>query len=203
MIRDDIDHERRKLFIGLTGAVGAVGAVGAAVPFVGSWMPSAKARAAGAPVTVDVGKLMPGQKMVVEWRGKPVWVIRRTPDMLNDLTKIVDELRDPNSEVETQQPKYAANKTRAIKEELLVLVGLCTHLGCSPLFKPEVDTAEFGKNWFGGFYCPCHGSKFDLAGRVYKGVPAPTNLEVPPYFYVTDEVITIGDDGSSTEEGVA
>lgn len=202
MIRDDVNHERRRLFIGLTAGVSAIGAVGAAVPFVGSWMPSAKARAAGAPVTVDVSKLQPGQKLVVEWRGKPVWVVRRTQETLADLKKVQDVLRDPASEVVTQQPSYAVNESRAIKEEYLVLVGLCTHLGCSPLYKPEVDTAEFGDNWFGGFYCPCHGSKFDLAGRVYAGVPAPTNLEVPPHFYVTDSVITIGEDGDQ-QGGVA
>lgn len=201
MIRDDVNHERRRLFIGLTAATGAVGAVGAAVPFVGSWVPSARARAAGAPVTVDVSKLEPGQKMVVEWRGKPVWIVRRTAEALQDLSKVEGLLRDPHSDELAQQPSYAANDVRAIKPEYLVLVGLCTHLGCSPLYKPEVDTAEFGDDWFGGFYCPCHGSKFDLAGRVYKGVPAPTNLEVPPHYYVSDGVITIGEDGSGSSQG--
>lgn len=201
MIRDDVNHGRRRLFIGLTAATGAVGAVGAAVPFVGSWMPSAKARAAGAPVTVDISKLAPGQKMTVEWRGKPVWIVRRTPEILETLKTdaLESHLRDPMSEQITQQPNYAQNEVRAIKDEYLILVGICTHLGCSPLFKPEVDTAEFGDNWFGGFYCPCHGSKFDLAGRVFQGVPAPLNLEVPPHYYVSDSVVTIGEDGTSAE----
>lgn len=203
MIRDDVNHERRRLFIGLTAATGAIGAVGAAVPFVGSWLPSARARAAGAPVTVDVSKLQPGQKMIVEWRGKPVLIVRRTPEALANLSKVEGELRDPNSEVAEQQPAYAANEARSIKDEYLVLIAICTHLGCSPLYRPEVGTAEFGDDWYGGFYCPCHGSKFDLAGRVYKGVPAPTNLEVPPHFYVSEGVITIGEDGSAEEEGVA
>lgn len=196
MVRDDVNHERRRVLIGATAAVGAAGAVGAAVPFVQSWSPSARAKAAGAPVSVDISKLEPGQKLVVAWRGKPVWVVRRTPQTLEGLSKVTGKLRDPKSE-KSIQPEFAHNEYRSQKAEYLVLVGICTHLGCSPLYKPEVASPEFGKDWMGGFYCPCHGSKFDLAGRVYQGVPAPTNLVVPPYYYVSENVITVGELGDS------
>ena len=193
MSSQGVNPGRRRVLIGATAAVGAVGAVGAAVPFVGSWAPSAKAKAAGAPVQVDIGTLEPGQKITVEWRGKPVWVIRRTPEALSTLAKLTGELRDPNSEQE-QQPSYAANESRSKVPEFFVVVGLCTHLGCAPLYRPDVAPDDLGESWLGGFYCPCHGSKFDLAGRVYKGVPAPTNLEIPPYQFVTDSVLLIGED---------
>ena len=163
--------------------------VGAAVPFVASWNPSAKARAAGAPVKVDISKIEPGQQITVEWRGKPVWLLKRTPEMLKELDEHRDDLADPLSERE-QQPAYAKNIHRSRKEELLVVVGICTHLGCSPQYLPEVVPNE---NW-GGYYCPCHGSKFDLSGRVKKGVPAPANLVVPPYMYVDDNTIIVGVD---------
>ena len=184
---------RRKLLIAATSAVGAVGVVGAAVPFVSSWNPSAKAKAAGAPVEANISKLEVGQKLVVEWRGRPVWIVRRSEKSLKDLEQSVVPLRDPGSN-ESKQPEFAHNVHRSIKPEYLVLTGLCTHLGCSPTYRPEVGAADLGGDeWLGGFFCPCHGSKFDLAGRVYKGVPAPTNLEVPPYYFVNDDVVVIGE----------
>lgn len=192
MSQSDVNVGRRRFLIAATSAVGAVGAVGAAIPFVASWNPSAKAKAAGAPVKVDISKVQPGQRMTVEWRGKPVWVIRRTPEMLESLKTNTDKLADPDSERE-QQPNYAENPFRSVKDEVLVLVGICTHLGCSPQFLPEVIPDET----IGGFYCPCHGSKFDLAGRVFKGVPAPTNLVVPPYMYTDDTNLIIGLDEES------
>lgn len=192
MSTDGVNVGRRRLLIGATTVVGAVGAVGVAVPFVKSWTPSAKAKAAGAPVTADISQLELGQKVTIEWRGKPVWVVRRTPEMLAGLKTIEPRLLDPNSENESQQPAYARNATRSIKPEYLVLTGICTHLGCSPLFEPEKAKVE--ADWQGGFFCPCHGSKFDLAGRVYKGVPAPKNLEVPPHSYQAEKVLVIGVD---------
>ena len=192
MSTDGVNHSRRRMLIGATAAVGAVGVVGAAVPFVKSWNPSAKAKAAGAPVTADVSRLEPGQQMTVEWRGKPVWVVRRTPESLATLKKVAGDLRDPES-AESLQPDTAKNEHRSIKPEFLVLVGICTHLGCSPLYRPEIAPADLGPAYQGGFFCPCHGSTYDMAGRVFKGVPAPTNLEVPPYRYDSDAVITIGE----------
>ena len=192
MSTDGVNQSRRRLLVGATAAVGAAGAVMVAVPFVKSWNPSAKAKAAGAPVTADISKLEPGQQMVVEWRGKPVWVVRRTPEALADLDKVTSELRDPGSE-ESLQPDFAKNKFRALKEEYIILVGICTHLGCSPLYRPEIAPADLGQSWRGGFFCPCHGSRYDMSGRVYSGVPAPLNLEVPPYKYVGDLVVVIGE----------
>ena len=192
MSTDGVNVSRRRLLIGATAVVGAAGVVGLAVPFVKSWIPSAKAKAAGAPVTADISQLDPGQLVTIEWRGKPVWVVRRTPDMLAGLKLVEHELLDPNSDNEAQQPSYAKNETRSIKPEYLVLVGICTHLGCSPMFVPEKGKVQ--PDWQGGFSCPCHGSKFDLAGRVYSGVPAPKNLEVPPHSYQSDKVLIIGVD---------
>ncbi len=192
MSTNGVDHSRRRLLVGVTAAVGAVGIVGAAVPFVKSWNPSAKARAAGAPVTADLSGLEPGQQMIVEWRGKPVWIVRRTPEALADLKKVAGDLRDPNSE-ESTQPDASKNEYRSIKPDYLILVGICTHLGCSPTYRPEVAPADLGQSFRGGFFCPCHGSTYDMAGRVFKGVPAPLNLEVPPYKYVTDAVVIIGE----------
>ena len=191
MSTDGVNTSRRMWLIGATAAVGAVGVVGAAVPFVRSWNPSAKAKAAGAPVEVDVSPIQPGQMIVVKWRGRPVWVLHRTPEELASLKTVVPLLRDPTSE-DPQQPDYCKNEWRSIKPEMLVLVGICTHLGCSPLYVPEKGKVE--PSWEGGFFCPCHGSKYDLAGRVYAGVPAPKNLVVPPYSYTGATVITIGVD---------
>lgn len=191
MSDDTVDKERRQFLLSATTAMTGVGAVFAAVPFYSSWWPTAKAQAAGAPVECDISKLEMGQQLTVEWRGKPVWVIRRTKETLDNLTKLDTNLRDPSSLAE-QQPDYARNEYRSLKPEYLVLVGICTHLGCSPKYRPEIG--EMGPGWLGGFFCPCHGSKFDLAGRVFQGVPAPLNLEVPPYKFIDDQTILVGAD---------
>ncbi|PID42943.1 MAG: ubiquinol-cytochrome c reductase iron-sulfur subunit [Gammaproteobacteria bacterium] len=191
MSNGDVDQGRRRLLLGATSVVGGIGVVGAAVPFVASWNPSAKAKAAGAPVKVNISKIELGQQVTVEWRGQPVWIVRRTKEMLERLPKLNDVVADPLSE-KPQQPEYIKGVDRAIKPEYMIMVGICTHLGCSPKFRPEVAAADLGPDWLGGFFCPCHGSKFDLSGRVYKGVPAPTNLVVPPYYYIDDETVMIG-----------
>ena len=193
MSADEMDTERRKFLTAATGVVGGIGAALAAIPFAGSWLPSAKAKALGAPVEVDVSKIEAGQKVTVSWRGQPIFVVHRTDEMLATLPKMDTQLRDPDSE-SPQQPKYAANPTRAIKEKFLVVVGICTHLGCVPLYKPKMGSLE--PSWQGGFFCPCHGSKYDMAGRVYKGVPAPTNLPVPPYTYLSENRLLIGEDSA-------
>lgn len=191
---DSIDKKRRRTLIAWTSAAGAVAGIGVAVPFVMSMFPSARARAAGAPVEVDVSKLEPGMMITEAWRGKPVWILHRTKAMIERIPETDDEVADPNSRVQ-QQPTYAQNELRSRRPAYLVLVGICTHLGCVPTAKLEPGTAEgMGPNWTGGFFCPCHGSKFDLAGRVYKGVPAPINLLVPPYYYLSDTRILIGED---------
>ena len=191
---EDVDSRRRELLIVTTG-IGLVGAGFAATPFIKSMEPSARAKAAGAPVEVDIGDLEPGQLKTVEWRGKPVWILRRTPEMLASLKTDENLLVDPHSAVTSQQPPYAQNDTRSIKPEFLVLVGICTHLGCSPEKRLEAGAASrLGADWPGGFFCPCHGSKFDLAGRVFRNVPAPTNLVVPPYKYLSDTRLLIGED---------
>ena len=188
-----VDGSRRQLLL-VTSAAGGVAAAAAAVPFVASLTPSERAKAAGAPVEVDIGKLAPGQMMTVEWRGKPVWIINRNKDMLDTLPKLADAVADPKSD-KNQQPEYAKNDTRSIKPEILVVVGICTHLGCSPSSKFKKGAEEgMGADWLGGFLCPCHGSTFDFAGRVYKSKPAPTNLEVPPHYYMADTRILIGED---------
>ena len=186
------DKTRRNLVVA-TAVVGGAASAGAAVPFVISWFPSERAKAAGAPIEVDVSKLAPGELGIYEWRGKPVWVFRRSAEMLDGLKKLGAQLIDPSSDV-PQQPEYAKNENRSIKPEVMVVVGVCTHLGCSPKEKSAEAKAEMGADWPGGFYCPCHGSKFDFAGRVYKGAPAPTNLEVPPHMYLSDNKILIGED---------
>ena len=192
---EGVDRDKRRFLTLLTTGVGAIGVGFAATPFVLSMTPSARARAAGAPVEVDISKLEPGQMLTVEWRGKPVWIVRRTKDMLATLPALDMQLADPESKVADQQPAYAANPTRSRKPELLVLVGICTHLGCAPSQKFQVGPASgMGDDWTGGFFCPCHGSKFDLAGRVFKGVPAPTNLPVPPHMFLSDTRILIGED---------
>ena len=188
-----VDGSRRQLLL-VTSAAGGVAAAAAAVPFVASLTPSERAKAAGAPVEVDIGKLAPGEMMTVEWRGKPVWIINRTKDMLDTLPKLADAVADPKSE-KNQQPGYAQNDTRSIKPEIMVVVGICTHLGCSPSSKFKKGAEEgMAGDWLGGFLCPCHGSTFDFAGRVYKSKPAPTNLEVPPHYYMADTRILIGED---------
>lgn len=187
------DRKKRRFLIGATSVVGGIGVAAAAVPFAMSFWPSERAKAAGAPVDVDIGKLELGQKINVEWRGKVVWVIHRTPEMLATLPKLDDKVADPKSDVD-HQPPYAKNEARSIKPEIFVAVGICTHLGCSPTFRPEVAPGDLGADWLGGFFCPCHQSKFDLAGRVYKSVPAPTNLFIPPHKYLSDTRVVIGED---------
>ncbi|MBK7766386.1 MAG: ubiquinol-cytochrome c reductase iron-sulfur subunit [Sulfuritalea sp.] len=190
---EKVDDGRRRLLVA-TAAVGGVAGVAVAVPFVASMLPSERAKAAGAPVEVDISKLGPGEMMTVEWRGKPVWVINRTKEQLESLKKVADQLADPKSD-KNMQPDYAKNETRSIKPEILVAVGICTHLGCSPTekFKTGPDSG-IDADWAGGFFCPCHGSTFDLAGRVYKSKPAPDNLEIPPHMYLGDAKIVIGED---------
>ena len=187
-----VNKTRRNLVIA-TCAAGSVAGVAAAVPFAASWLPSERAQAGGAPIVADISALEPGQIMTVEWRSKPVWIVRRTKEMLDGVSSVESKLSDPASDV-PMQPEYAKNEFRSIKPEVLVLVGICTHLGCSPQSKPAEDKAEMGADWAGCFLCPCHGSKFDLAGRVYKGAPAPVNLEVPKYTYLSDTRILIGED---------
>jgi ubiquinol-cytochrome c reductase iron-sulfur subunit len=192
----DADAGRRRFLTASVAVVGGVAAAGVAVPFVAAWQPSERARAFGAPVEVDISKIEPGQMITSQWRGKPVWIVNRTPEILQALPGIDDRLRDPQS-TQDQQPVYAKNEFRSIKPELLVLIGICTHLGCSPSYV-KANAAPLGPGWEGGFFCPCHGSKFDYAGRVYAGVPAPTNLVVPPHKYLSDTQILIGaDEGSA------
>ena len=194
---DEIDPNRRRFLTAGASVVGGIGVAFAAVPFIAAWLPSERAQAAGAPVEADVSKLDPGALMTVEWRGKPVWLINRTEKMLEALPTLNDELRDPNSEVD-QQPPYVDKEIRSIKPGLMVLVGICTHLGCSPTFRPEFAPADLGPDWKGGFFCPCHGSRFDLAGRVFQGVPAPTNLQVPPYKFLSDTRVLVGVDSEAS-----
>ena len=189
-----VDTKRRRFLVNSTSVVAAVGAGFVAVPFLYSWMPSERAKNAGAPVEVDISRLEEGRLMIVEWQSKPVWIVKRSAKTLSDLVTLDDSLADPDSENVDQQPAYAQNANRSIKPEISVLVGICTHLGCSPTFRPDIAAADLGADWLGGFFCPCHSSKFDLAGRVYQGVPAPTNLVVPPHKYVSDNVIIVGED---------
>ena len=189
-----VNNKRRRMLTIATTGVGLAGTVGMTVPFVGSLMPSERAKAAGAPVEVDISKIESGQQITVEWRGKPVWIIKRSKEMLDFLPGMEGILVDPDSKAD-QQPEYAQNVYRSIKEDILVLVGICTHLGCSPKYQPQIGAVSFDDDWKGGFLCACHGSKFDLAGRVYSGVPAPTNLVVPPHQYLSDTVLLIGADG--------
>jgi len=191
MSNDEVDPNRRRFLTAATAAAGGVGAAFAAVPFIASFQPSARTRAVGAPIEVDISKLEPGQMMTDQWRGKPIWIVRRSEEALQELEELRGRLRDPDSE-QDQQPEYAANPYRSVEPEYFVVIGLCTHLGCSPSYLPE--EGELSADWPGGFFCPCHGSKFDLAGRVFKGVPAPTNLVVPPYHYRSDSVIVVGAD---------
>ena len=189
-----INLERRQFLINATSAVSAAGVVGVATPFVRSWTPSAKAKAAGAPIRINIANLAYGQMLgpIPEWRGKPVFVVKRSLQALEALESRRDRLKDPDSKEEAQQPGHSENYHRSIESEIGVYVGLCTHLGCSPTYYGQLQPEAFDSEWKGGFFCPCHGSRFDLAGRVFRGVPAPTNLEVPPYYYQSDSVIVIG-----------
>jgi ubiquinol-cytochrome c reductase iron-sulfur subunit len=193
---EKVDTGRRHFLTVATVATGAVGAAFAAVPFLASWKPSARAKALGAPVEVDVSKLEPGSMVKVEWRGKAIFIVHRTQEMLASLNGVADRLRDPDSN-SSEQPEYARNEARSIKPEVLVLVGVCTHLGCAPLDKFSQGDATVEASWPGGFFCPCHGSKFDMSGRVFKDVPAPTNLPVPPHKFVSDTRILIGTDAEN------
>jgi ubiquinol-cytochrome c reductase iron-sulfur subunit len=189
----EVDRGKRRFLIAATAAMGGVATIGAAVPFVMSMTPSQRAKAAGAPVEVNIGLVEPGMLLTAEWRGKPVWIINRTKDMLDLLGKHDNLLVDPKSEV-PQQPEYCKNEYRSIKPQYWVCVGICTHLGCSPTYRKDVAAPDIGSYWPGGFLCPCHGSRFDLAGRVFQGSPAPTNLVIPPYKYLSDSRILIGED---------
>jgi len=193
---EGVDLKKRRMLTAATSVVGAVGAAYVAVPFIASMQPSARAKAAGAPVEADISKLESGALLRVKWRGKPVWIVRRTEEMLGALPTLNDQLRDPESN-ESDQPTYAKNETRSKTAVYFVGVGICTHLGCSPTYRPEVAPADLGAEWKGGFFCPCHGSRFDLAGRVYAGVPTPLNLVVPPYQFLTETTLLIGDDGGA------
>lgn len=204
MANEEVNVGRRRFLTATTAVVGAVGAGFAAVPFIKSWSPSARARFAGAPVTQDISALVEGQQMVINWRGQPIYIAKRSKAMLEVMKSLDPTLADPNSTNADQQPKYAQNPTRSIKPEISVLVGVCTHLGCAPEFLPEVKPEPFDPNWKGGYFCPCHKSKYDLAGRVFKAQPAPANLPVPPYHFVDDNTIEIGvDPTSSNSTGAA
>ncbi|NHQ87381.1 MULTISPECIES: ubiquinol-cytochrome c reductase iron-sulfur subunit [Iodobacter] len=193
MSDQQVDNSKRRFLLIATGVAGAVAGAGVATPFIASFFPSERAKAAGAPVELDISKLELGQQVTTEWRGKPVWVVKRTPEMLANLPKLDGKLTDPTSAA-SEQPEYCNNANRSIKPEIWVALGVCTHLGCSPTFRPDLAPADLGPEWLGGFYCPCHGSKFDLAGRVYSGVPAPKNLVIPPHKYITEARLLIGDD---------
>ncbi|QZA78335.1 ubiquinol-cytochrome c reductase iron-sulfur subunit [Deefgea tanakiae] len=192
MSDQQVDNSKRRFLLIATSAAGGAAVAGIAGPFIASFFPSERAKAAGASVEVDISKLEPGQKITVEWRGKPVWVVKRTPEMLSLLPKNDPKLADPTSSV-AHQPEYAKNATRSIKPEIWIAEGVCTHLGCSPTFRPDLAPADLGADWVGGFYCPCHGSKFDLAGRVFAGVPAPTNLIIPEHKYLSDTMLLVGE----------
>lgn len=191
-----VDNSRRRFLTVATSVVGGVGVIGAAVPFIASWNPSARAKAAGADIEVDISKLEPGQMMRVEWQSKPVWIVRRTQAVLDALAEVEDQLRDPNSD-EEQQPTFAKNRYRSLKAEYLILLGVCTHLGCSPQHLKDGKFEEYAEGIPEGFFCPCHGSKFDMAGRVFQSVPAPLNMVVPPYYYIDDNRVLIGSEGEA------
>ncbi|EGZ51355.1 ubiquinol-cytochrome c reductase iron-sulfur subunit [Neisseria wadsworthii] len=193
MDNKEINTSRRRFLTLATAGAGGVAAVGVATPLLASFFPSEKAKAAGAPVEIDVSKIEAGQLTTAEWQGKPIWVVNRTEQQIKDLPTLNGALTDPNSNDE-QQPEYCKNPLRSIKPNIWVSIGICTHLGCSPTYRPDIAPADLGADWKGGFFCPCHGSKFDLAGRVYKGVPAPTNLVIPPYKYLSDTTILVGED---------
>ncbi|WP_026279051.1 MULTISPECIES: ubiquinol-cytochrome c reductase iron-sulfur subunit [Thioalkalivibrio] len=194
MANQGVNRGRRRFLVAATTVVGGAGVAAVATPFLASLQPSARAQAAGAPVEFDVSEVEPGQRVSIEWRGQPVWIVRRTDEMLEGLSKVTDRLRDPDSENEAQQPEYAQNEHRSIKPEVLVVIGICTHLGCSPSFRPEIGDPDMGSDWQGGWLCGCHGSRFDMAGRVYRNMPAVDNLEIPPHHYITDDLLLVGED---------
>ena len=204
MSKQGVDTGRRRMLTLATTAAGAVGAGAWAVPFLASLAPSERAKALGAPVTVDIGDINPGEMKIVKWRSQPVWVLRRTPEMLASLEKVRGDLADPDSK-KAQQPDYIHGKERSLKPEYLVMMGVCTHLGCSPKLRTDIGPPDLGSAWQGGFFCPCHGSRFDLSGRVFSGVPAPLNIIVPPYRYASDTTIVIGEDpvAAGDKKGVA
>ncbi|WP_296278794.1 ubiquinol-cytochrome c reductase iron-sulfur subunit [Pseudoxanthomonas sp.] len=191
-VNGPVNTGRRRFLTATTAVVGAVGAGIAAVPFIKSWNPSARAKLAGAPVTADLTGLQEGQRLILEWRGQPIWIVKRSKAILDALPTLDANLRDPQSTNKDQQPSYITGETRSLKPEISVLVGLCTHLGCSPEMAAEIKPEPYDPNWKGGYFCPCHKSRFDMAGRVFQGVPAPTNLVVPPHFYQDDNTIVIG-----------
>ncbi|WP_274572667.1 ubiquinol-cytochrome c reductase iron-sulfur subunit [Neisseria leonii] len=193
MSNQEINQGRRRFLTLATAGAGGLAAAGTAVPLVASWFPSEKAKAAGASIEIDISKIESGQMLTAEWRGKPIWVVNRTEQQLKDLASLDGNLVDPASDAD-QQPEYCKNETRAIKPQYWVAVGICTHLGCSPTYRPDIGPADLGADWKGGFFCPCHGSKFDIAGRVYKGVPAPSNLVIPPHKYLDDATLLVGED---------
>jgi ubiquinol-cytochrome c reductase iron-sulfur subunit len=197
-----VDTGRRKMLTVSASVMGAAGVAVALVPFAASMSPSAEALAAGAPVEVDISKIEPGQKIQVEWRRKPVWIVKRTDKMIDTLRDVTPKLRDPNSDNLDMQPEIMRTETRSLRPDILVLVGLCTHLGCSPTYRPEIAPDDLGPEWEGGFYCPCHGSRFDISGRVYKSMPANANLEVPPYKFVDENLLVVGELDES-EKGAA
>ena len=196
MDNSNVDKGRRRFLTAAATVVGGAGAVAGAVPFIATMTPSEKTKAIGAPVEVDISNLQPGERVIEKWQGKPVWILRRTPEMLDDITAQNDDVSDPVSDA-SAQPEYAKNEFRSREDEFLVVIGICTHLGCSPTFVLKEGDNPPAADWKGGFFCPCHGSRFDLAGRVFKGVPAPTNLVVPPYKFITPNRILIGDDSEA------
>jgi len=189
--KKNVNIKRRKFLTIASSIVGGIGVSFATIPFIASWLPSARAKAMGAPVDIDISSIEEGQRITLDWRGQPIFVIKRSKDVLDKLSTLNDKLRDPGSTAE-QQPKYATNKHRSIKPEIFVVIGICTHLGCVPLYKPK--KGEVDPSWIGGFFCPCHGSRFDLAGRVFKGVPAPCNLAIPPHKYLNTKILRIGEE---------
>jgi ubiquinol-cytochrome c reductase iron-sulfur subunit len=199
-VKDEIDQQRRCFLRRATTAVGGIGLAAASVPFFSYWLPSADTEAAAAPIKIDISSLQPRQQLTIPWRGMPIWVISRTPEMIETLTKLDSTIRDPLSE-QDQQPDYCKNLNRSIKPQFLIAIGICTHLGCVPTYRP--DLASVTPDWLGGFYCPCHGSKYDLSGRVYKDVPAPLNLKIPRHMYVSNTEIMIGEDEKGIQGAIS
>ena len=194
MSKQSLRQARRRFLTVTASVLGGVGVIAAAIPFISYMRPSERAKVAGGPVEVDLTKVRLGEQITVKWQGKPIWLLHRTPEMLANLEKLTPHLRDPDSKLDTQQPQYAKNAYRSIKDNYFVCIGICTHLGCIPAYRPDIAPPDLGPKWLGGYFCPCHGSRFDLAGRVYKGVPAPTNLVIPPYRFVSNTKVVVGDD---------